>query len=119
LRAEVDVSSLDFRTARDLASREVGTHFRGRSLAAYTIDLFGGHALRALIFGALADLLGLVQALLIAAGSAAVAAAGISGIALSGGSLFPAACSGRIAEGTVSPPRTHRRRQISASPRPR
>jgi len=52
LRAEVDVSSLDFRTARDLASREVGTQFRGRSLAAYTIVLFGSQALDALIFGA-------------------------------------------------------------------
>ena len=50
---------------------------RGRSLAAYTIVLFGSQALGALIFGALADLLGLVQALLIAAGSAAVAAASI------------------------------------------
>ena len=36
----------------------------GRSLAAYTIVLFGSQALGALIFGALADLLGLVQALL-------------------------------------------------------
>ena len=50
---------------------------RGRSLAVYTIVLFGSQALGALIFGALADLLGLVQALLIAAGSAAVAAASI------------------------------------------
>ncbi len=50
---------------------------RGRSLAAYTIVLFGSQALGALVFGALAGLLGLVQALLIAAGSAAVAAASI------------------------------------------
>ena len=50
---------------------------RGRSLAAYTIVLFGSQALGALIFGTLADLLGLAQALLIAAGSAAVAAASI------------------------------------------
>jgi MFS family permease len=50
---------------------------RGRSLATYTIVLFGSQALGALIFGALADLLGLVQALLIAAGSAAIAAASI------------------------------------------
>ncbi len=50
---------------------------RGRSLAAYTIVLFGSQAVGALIFGALADLLGLVQALLIAAGSAAVAAASV------------------------------------------
>jgi MFS family permease len=50
---------------------------RGRSLAVYTIVLFGSQALGALVFGGLADLLGLVQALLIAAGSAAVAAASI------------------------------------------
>ena len=51
---------------------------RGRSLATYTIVLFGSQALGALVFEqALADLLGLVQALLIAAGSAAVAAASI------------------------------------------
>ena len=50
---------------------------RGRSLAVYTIVLFGSQALGALLFGAIADLLGLVQALLIAAGSAAVAAATI------------------------------------------
>jgi MFS family permease len=53
------------------------TWVRGRSLAVYTIVLFGSQALGALLFGALADLLGLVQALLIAAGSAAVAAATI------------------------------------------
>ena len=41
------------------------------------IVLFGSQALGALIFGAFADLLGLVEALLIAAGSAAVAAASI------------------------------------------
>jgi MFS family permease len=50
---------------------------RGRSLAVYTIVLFGSQALGALLFGALADLLGLAQALLIAAGSAAAAAATI------------------------------------------
>ncbi len=50
---------------------------RGRTLAAYTIVLFGSQALGALIFGAFADLLGLVEALLIAAGSAAIAAASI------------------------------------------
>jgi MFS family permease len=50
---------------------------RGRSLAVYTIVLFGSQALGALIFGGLADLLGLVQALLIAAGAAALAAASI------------------------------------------
>ena len=50
---------------------------RGRSLAVYTIVLFGSQALGALVFGGLADLLGLVQALLIAAGSAALAAASI------------------------------------------
>ena len=44
---------------------------RGRSLAVYTIVLFGSQALGALIFGALAGLLGLVQALLIAAVAAA------------------------------------------------
>ncbi len=53
------------------------TWVRGRSLAVYTIVLFGSQALGALVFGALADLLGLVQALLIAAGSAAIAAASI------------------------------------------
>jgi Transmembrane secretion effector len=36
---------------------------RGRSLAVYTIVLFGSQALGALIFGALTGLLGLVQAL--------------------------------------------------------
>src|SRR4029078_11191399 len=50
---------------------------RGRSLAVYTIVLFGSQALGALLFGAIADLLGLVQALLIAGASAAVAAATI------------------------------------------
>jgi hypothetical protein len=48
---------------------------RGRSLAVYTIVLFGSQALGALLFGAVADLFGLVQALLIAAGSAFVVAA--------------------------------------------
>jgi MFS family permease len=50
---------------------------RGRSLAIYTIVLFGGQALGAIVFGALADTLGLVEALLIAAGLAALAAATI------------------------------------------
>jgi MFS family permease len=50
---------------------------RGRSLAIYTIVLFGGQALGAIVFGALADTLGLVEALLIAAGLAAIAAATI------------------------------------------
>jgi MFS family permease len=50
---------------------------RGRSLAVYTIVLFGSQALGALVFGAFADLLGLVQAFLIAASFAAVAAASI------------------------------------------
>jgi hypothetical protein len=34
---------------------------RGRSLAIYTIVLFGGQALGAIVFGALADTLGLVR----------------------------------------------------------
>lgn len=50
---------------------------RGRSLAAYQVVLFGSQALGALLFGALAGGLGLVQALLIAAGIAAAAAATI------------------------------------------
>jgi predicted MFS family arabinose efflux permease len=50
---------------------------RGRSLAVYTIVLFGSQALGALSFGALAEVFGLAQALLIAGGSAAVAAASI------------------------------------------
>jgi MFS family permease len=50
---------------------------RGRSLAIYTIVLFGGQAFGAIVFGAIADILGLVEALLIAAGLAAAAAATI------------------------------------------
>jgi MFS family permease len=50
---------------------------RGRSLAVYQTLLFGGQALGALLFGVIADLVGLVAAMLIAAGAAAAAAASI------------------------------------------
>jgi MFS family permease len=50
---------------------------RGRSLAVYTMVLFGSQAAGALVFGALADVLGLVESLLIAAACAALAAATI------------------------------------------
>jgi predicted MFS family arabinose efflux permease len=51
------------------------TWVRGRGLAVYTMVLFGSQALGALLFGAIADLLGLVEALLIAAGCAVLGAA--------------------------------------------
>jgi predicted MFS family arabinose efflux permease len=48
---------------------------RGRGLAAYTTVLFGSQALAGILFGVLADVLGLVPAMLIAAGAAAAGAA--------------------------------------------
>jgi uncharacterized protein YegL len=48
---------------------------RGRGLSVYTIVLFGSQALGGIVFGALADLAGLVPALLAAAGATAVGAA--------------------------------------------
>jgi MFS family permease len=50
---------------------------RGRSLSVYITVLFGGQALGALAFGAIADLVGLVEALLAAAVLAAASAATI------------------------------------------
>jgi hypothetical protein len=50
---------------------------RGRSLAAYQTVLFGGQALGALLFGVVADVVGLVAAMLIAAVAAGAAAASI------------------------------------------